>query len=276
VLDAARPQADEGGVQLVIDVPEHPVEVEADIARMQQLQVNLLNNAIRYSPRGSSVNYSLSLSGGQAVVAVADQGDGIAPDVLPHIFEPFFQAGYRRPGQKGMGLGLSLARAIAQAHGGDIEATSDGIGKGARFEVRMPLAEAREVVAVLPVPTGKTNPRLVLLIDDDVDSRELLGVLLEHSGHDVIQAGTAREGLDLLLSHRPRAAIVDIGLPDMSGLELARRARTELGSDGTKLIALTGFGQQKDRDAAAEAGFDHHLVKPLDFDTIEGVLRTGA
>jgi len=122
-------------------------------------------------------------------------------------------------------------------------------------------------------PRVETNPRLVLLIDDDVDSRELLGVLLEHAGHDVIQAGTAREGLDLLLSHRPRAAIVDIGLPDMSGLELARRARTELGSDGTKLIALTGFGQQKDRDAAAEAGFDHHLVKPLDFDTIETVLH---
>jgi CheY-like chemotaxis protein len=172
-----------------------------------------------------------------------------------------------------MGLGLSLARAIALAHGGDIAATSDGPGKGSRFEVRMPLVEARQPAVVVPVPTAETNPRLVLLIDDDADSRELLGVLLEHAGHDVIQAGTAREGLDLLLAHRPRAAIVDIGLPDMSGLELARRARSELGPDGTKLIALTGFGQQKDRDAATEAGFDHHLVKPLDFDTIEGVLH---
>jgi two-component system, chemotaxis family, CheB/CheR fusion protein len=273
ILDAARPQADEGGVKLVLDIPDEPIDVEADIARLQQLQVNLLNNAIRYSPHGGTVTYSMKRVGGQAVVVVEDEGDGITADVLPHIFEPFFQAGYRRPGQKGMGLGLSLARAIALAHGGDISATSDGPGKGARFEVRIPLAAARQP-AVAPAPQpAETNPRLVLLIDDDVDSRELLGVLLEHAGHDVIQAGTAREGLDLLLSHRPRAAIVDIGLPDMSGLELARRARSELGSDGTKLIALTGFGQQKDRDAAAEAGFDHHLVKPLDFDTIETVLH---
>jgi two-component system CheB/CheR fusion protein len=273
VLDAARPQADEAGVTLALDIPPEPIEVEADIARLQQLQVNLLNNAIRYSPHGSTVTYSMRRIGGEAVVVVEDQGDGIAPEVLPHIFEPFFQAGYRRPGQKGMGLGLSLARAIALAHGGDIAATSDGPGKGARVEVRIPLAAARQVAVPIIEPRVETNPRLVLLIDDDVDSRELLGVLLEHAGHDVIQAGTAREGLDLLLSHRPRAAIVDIGLPDMSGLELARRARTELGSDGTKLIALTGFGQQKDRDAAAEAGFDHHLVKPLDFDTIETVLH---
>ena len=275
VLDAARPQADEAGVKLVVELPDVPVEVEADIARMQQLQINLLNNAIRYSPRDATVKFSLRRNGSEAVVVVQDDGDGIAPDILPQIFEPFFQATNRRPGQKGMGLGLSLARAIAQAHGGDITASSDGVGKGARFEVRIPLAAARQPQAEPPPPLVETNPRLVLLIDDDVDSRELLGVLLEHAGHDVIQAGTAREGLDLLLAHRPRAAIVDIGLPDMSGLELARRARTELGPDGTKLIALTGFGQQKDREAAHEAGFDHHLVKPLDFDTIETVLRDG-
>ena len=274
VLDAARPQAEEAGVHLVVDVGEQPIEVEADVARMTQLQINLLNNAIRYSPRDATVNYSMRRNGAEAVVVVQDDGDGISSDILPSIFEPFFQASNRRPGQKGMGLGLSLARAIAQAHGGDIAAASDGPGRGSRFEVRIPMAEARQPLAVTVVQGAETNPRLVLLIDDDADSRELLGVLLEHAGHDVIQAGTAREGLDLLLAHRPRAAIVDIGLPDMSGLELARRARTELGPDGTKLIALTGFGQQKDRDAAAEAGFDHHLVKPLDFDTIEGVLRT--
>jgi two-component system CheB/CheR fusion protein len=273
VLDAARPQADEAGVKLIVDVPREPVEIEADIARMQQLQINLLNNAIRYSPRDATVRYTLRRNGKHAEVIVQDDGDGIAPDILPQIFEPFFQATNRRPGQKGMGLGLSLARAIAQAHGGDIAASSDGVGKGARFEVHIPLADERPVVAPSASSSLETNQRLVLLIDDDVDSRELLGVLLEHAGHDVIQAGTAREGLDLLLAHRPRAAIVDIGLPDMSGLELARRARTELGPDGTKLIALTGFGQQKDRDAAHEAGFDHHLVKPLDFDTIEGVLH---
>jgi two-component system CheB/CheR fusion protein len=274
VLDAARPAADEAGVQLILDVSSEPLEVEADPGRMQQLQVNLLNNAIRFSPHGGAVKYVLRRHSDSAIVCVEDEGDGIQKEILPHIFEPFFQAGVRRPGQKGMGLGLSLARAIAQAHGGDIAARSDGIGKGARFEVRLPLADVRQVAAPTPARPVQTNPRLILLIDDDVDSRELLGVLLEHAGHDVIQAGTAREGLDLLLTQRPRAAIVDIGLPDMSGLELARMARHELGSDGTKLIALTGFGQQKDRDAAHEAGFDHHLVKPLDFDTIETVLQS--
>jgi DNA-binding response OmpR family regulator len=114
--------------------------------------------------------------------------------------------------------------------------------------------------------------RLVLLIDDDTDSRELLAILLRNAGHEVIHAGTATEGLELLLARRPRAAIVDLGLPDMSGLEIARRARASLGDTAMKLIALTGFGQQRDREAAAEAGFDHHLVKPLDFETIESVL----
>ena len=273
VMDTARPQADEAGVEVAVSVPKQPILVDADVGRLQQLQANLLTNAIRYSPRGAHVRFALEVDGEQARIVVEDDGEGISRDNLPHIFEPFFQGVgvRRRPGHKGMGLGLSLARSIAMAHGGEITASSDGEGKGARFEVRMPLARADEAADAdgLNLP----SPRLVLLVDDDVDSRELLGILLEHAGHDVIQAGTAREGIDLLLERRPRAAIVDIGLPDMSGLEVARRVRDSLGQDGVKLIALTGFGQQKDRDAAAAAGFDHHLVKPLDFETIETMLR---
>ncbi|HWM85366.1 MAG TPA: hybrid sensor histidine kinase/response regulator, partial [Kofleriaceae bacterium] len=210
---------------------------------------------------------------GHVTITVADEGDGISLDNLPHIFEPFFQ-GQRRRGT-GMGLGLSLAQAIALAHGGDIKVFSDGEGQGARFVVQIPQASAAQPSATpRAVEPPPANARLVLLVDDDEDSRELLAILLRNAGHEVIHAGTASEGLDLLVSRRPRAAIVDLGLPDMSGLEVARRARASLDGTPLKLIALTGFGQQKDREAAAEAGFDHHLVKPLDFDTIESFLTT--
>jgi two-component system CheB/CheR fusion protein len=273
VMDTARPQAEEAGVEVAVSVPDHEIPVDADVGRLQQLQANLLTNAIRYSPRGAHVRYMLTADQECARIVVEDDGEGITRDNLPHIFEPFFQGVgvRRRPGHKGMGLGLSLARSIAMAHGGEISAHSDGPGKGTRFEVRLPLAVSDEASDAARAEEPST--RLVLLVDDDVDSRELLGILLEHAGHDVIQAGTAREGIELLLERRPRAAIVDIGLPDMSGLEVARRVRDHLGQDGVTLIALTGFGQQKDRDAAAAAGFDHHLVKPLDFETIETMLR---
>jgi two-component system CheB/CheR fusion protein len=272
ILDAARPHAEQAGVELDLAIADEPIMVEADMGRLQQLQVNLLNNAIHHSPLGRSVRYSLGKQGGQAVIIVEDDGDGISPENLLHIFEPFFQ-GQRRRGS-GMGLGLSLAKAIAQAHGGELTASSDGEGLGAHFVVHVPVASAERVHHVSDGVDGAAHadPRLVLLIDDDTDSRELLAILLRNAGHEVIHAGTATEGLALLLARRPRAAIVDLGLPDMSGLEIARRARATLGDTALKLIALTGFGQQKDREAAAEAGFDHHLVKPLDFETIESVL----
>jgi two-component system CheB/CheR fusion protein len=272
VLDAARPQAEEGGVVLLVDVADEPILVEADLGRLQQLQVNLLNNAINHSRPGAEVRYSLDSKSGHAVISVSDEGDGISPDNLPHIFEPFFQ-GQRRRGT-GMGLGLSLAQAIAQAHSGDIRVFSEGEGQGARFVVQLPLAtgQTSELEKERAARASDANHRLVLLVDDDEDSRELLGILLRNAGHEVIHAGTASQGLELLTSRRPRAAIVDLGLPDMSGLEVARRARAELDGVPLKLIALTGFGQQKDREAAADAGFDHHLVKPLDFETIESVL----
>jgi two-component system, chemotaxis family, CheB/CheR fusion protein len=275
VLDAARPQADQAGVVLDVKVDDQPLPVEADIGRLQQLQINLINNAIAHSPPGAVVRYALEREGQQVTITVEDEGDGIAADHLSHIFEPFFQ-GQRRRGS-GMGLGLSLAQAIALAHGGELQAHSDGEDRGARFVVHFPLAsEAHERQPLAPGEARAQDGahRLVLLVDDDEDSRELLAILLRNAGHHVIHAGTGTEGLELLLARKPRAAIVDLGLPDMSGLEIARRARAKLGPTALKLIALTGFGQQKDREAAAEAGFDHHLVKPLDFETIESVLTT--
>ncbi len=279
VMDAARPLAEEIGVQLVVEIPGEPLVVEADLGRLQQLQANLLHNAIRYSPPGATVRYSMEADGDAAVIVVEDQGAGIPADDLPHIFEPFFQGEVRGRGEKGMGLGLPLVQSIAQAHGGEVTATSVE-GRGARFEVRLPRVVAPPV-RTLPAADEPRRARaatesdrsLVLLIDDDSDSRELLGILLSHAGHEVIQAATGGEGLELLVARRPRVAIIDIGLPDMSGLDVARRAREQLDGTPVKLIALTGFGQQRDRENATAAGFDHHLVKPLDFDTIETVLR---
>ena len=217
VMDAARPQAEQGGIQLVLEVHDGPVLVNADPGRLQQLQSNLLNNAIRFSRRGGTVRYRLAIEHDHAVLEVADDGEGIASDVLPHVFEPFFQ-GSSRPSadkgtQQGMGLGLALAQAIAQAHGGEICASSEGEGRGARFTVRLPVSSPRVGPAADEAEAGQVgapvNPRSVLLVDDDRDSRELLGVLLEHAGHEIIHAGTGAEGLEMLLSRRPAAALVE-------------------------------------------------------------------
>ncbi len=269
VMDNVRPLAAEAGVNVHVSVPSEALPVRADFGRLQQLQVNLLNNAVRYSPRGTTVHYTLAREHERAIIRVDDQGVGIPADILPHIFEPFFQGMQNGLGKEGMGLGLSLAQSIARAHDGELTAVSEGADKGSRFEAALPLAKASEEqrAPVSEEPLSERRP--ILLVDDDDDSRELLGVLLENLGHQVLHARTGGQGLELLRARRPRVAIVDIGLPDMSGLEVARAGRTTMESKEMKLIALTGFGQERDRLAALQAGFDLHLVKPVDIDVLE-------
>lgn len=271
-LDATRPRADRESIKLDVALPNEPVFVRADATRLQQVIVNLAQNAINHSKAGDTITISLSVDGEDAVVLVADEGIGIAPESLPQLFEPFFQASRRS--RAGLGLGLSLARSIARAHGGDIVAASGGVGHGARFEVRLPIIdEGAETGVDLAAPrNGRAGTPTVVLVDDDTEGRQSLGVLLQNAGYEVLEAGDGTSGLQLIEKAQPSVAVLDIGLPDISGLEVARRVRRNFGPNQVRLIALTGFGRQNDREAAVEAGCDMHLVKPIDFATLERVI----
>ncbi|HET6628880.1 MAG TPA: chemotaxis protein CheB [Woeseiaceae bacterium] len=273
-LDATKPRADRESIALEVDMPADPVQVKADGTRLQQVVVNLIQNAINHSTSDQTVQVSVGLTGrARALIRVRDQGSGITEEALPQVFEPFFQASRRS--ETGMGIGLSLARSIVQAHRGEIRATSDGPGKGALFEVRLPLAvNGTDAAAEKQVAggAGAAEKSTILLIDDDEESRESMGVLLRGSGYEVHEARDGSEGLKLIDKIVPSVVVLDVGLPDISGLEVARTVRRKFGWKQVRLVALTGFGRQTDREAAIEAGCDMHLVKPIDFQTLEKVI----
>jgi two-component system CheB/CheR fusion protein len=271
-MDVTRPRGIREHVRLEVRSSPEPVYVRADAARMQQVIVNLTQNAINHSGADKVVMVTLATDGDNALVRIEDNGEGISREALPRIFEPFFQASRRS--SSGMGLGLSLARSIVRAHGGDIVAASQGLGRGARFEVRLPLVDMLSETVVDPPAQHRDGggPPLIVLVDDDAESRESLGILLRRSGYEVFEAGDAMGGLELIERVVPGVAVIDIGLPDVSGLEMARRVRRKFGANQVRLIALTGFGRQDDREAAIEAGCDMHLVKPIDFSTLESVI----
>lgn len=271
-MDVTRPRGVREQVRLEVRSSPDPVYVRADAARMQQVIVNLTQNAINHAGADKVVIVTLAIEGDNALVRVEDNGEGISREALPHIFEPFFQASRRSA--SGMGLGLSLARSIVRAHGGDIVAASQGLGRGARFEVRLPLVDMLTETLVDPPVQHRDGggAPTIALVDDDGESRESLGILLRRAGYEVFEAGDAAGGLELIERVVPGVAVIDIGLPDMSGLEMARRVRRKFGANQVRLIALTGFGRQEDREAAIEAGCDMHLVKPIDFATLESVI----
>ncbi|MBN1238839.1 MAG: PAS domain S-box protein [Gammaproteobacteria bacterium] len=273
-MDVVKPRAMRESIKLNVELPAEPIRIKADASRLQQMIVNLAQNAINHSAGGQTIELRLFAQRNEAVIRIRDEGVGISAEALPRLFEPFFQASRRS--REGMGLGLSLALSIARAHGGDICARSAGLGKGATFEVRLPLMKPEdmsETMTDLPaLDAGYPDSGTVLLVDDDDASRESVAQLLRKSGYEVLEAGTGLEGLRLIEEVMPSVAILDVGLPDISGLEVARRTRKKFGSKQIRLIALTGFGRQEDREAAIEAGCDMHLVKPIDFSTLEKVI----
>jgi signal transduction histidine kinase/CheY-like chemotaxis protein len=255
-------------------VPEEHVVVLGDPVRLEQILNNLLTNALKYTPERGRIAVSVTCADGQALLRVADTGVGIDADVLPRIFEPFTQAPHSLDrAQGGMGLGLSVVRALARLHHGDVSVQSAGLGRGSTFTVRVPLARgARELataaVSAAPLPVA---PRHILIVEDGADHRETLQELLESQGHHVAIAVDGEGGVERALALRPEVALVDIGLPRLDGYEVARRIRQAIGP-GILLIALTGYGQPDDKARAAAAGFDVHVTKPLDIDVLEGLI----
>ena len=271
-MDATRPHAAHRSVTLDVDMTRGPVQVSGDASRLQQVIVNLTQNAINHSRDGGHVVLSLSSDDEYAVISVSDQGSGISPEALPQVFEPFFQDAPSRNG--GLGLGLSLAQAVAFGHNGRITAESDGIGKGATFRLYLPLGDDTSETwsGLLPRKEHHGGHTDVLLIDDDEAAREGVAILLRKSGYNVTVAKDGAEALALVDDVKPSVALIDIGLPDMSGLDVARRVREKYARKQIRLIALTGYGRQEDREAALEAGCDMHLVKPVEFSTLERVI----
>ena len=264
-LEAQRHAVEAKRQRLGVFLHEGAVEVIGDPVRLQQVLGNLVNNASKYTPAGGAIDVSLAAEEGQAVLRVRDDGSGIPKDKLEEVFGLFVQANpslARTEG--GLGIGLTLVKRIVDLHGGTVRAHSEGPGRGAEFVVRLPLAPGVPRPAALTSPApALPKPQRILVIEDHQDGREALVATLERYGHEVLEAGTGEKGLDLAGRHRPTIVLVDIGLPDIEGYEVGRELRRTLG-DGVRLVALTGYGQPRDRALAVEAGFDAHLVKPVD------------
>ncbi|QGZ38589.1 phospho-acceptor domain-containing protein [Pseudoduganella flava] len=258
---------------LHVNVPETPVIVNGDPTRLAQVLVNLLNNAAKYTPEGGKIDLDVACRDGHAEIRVCDNGIGIPPAALAGIFDMFSQlepALTRSRG--GLGIGLALARGIVELHDGTIAADSGGTGCGSAFTVRLPLAAGHAAPAPSVLPDLPRDLR-VLVVDDNADAAAMLSQALALSGCAVAVAHSAEAACEAARAFRPTVALLDIGLPDMTGYDLARRLRAMPEGASALLIATTGWGQPKDRERALAAGFDHHLTKPIDLALLAGLLR---
>jgi PAS domain S-box-containing protein len=244
-----------------------PVWVRGDADRLEQVISNILGNAVKYTLPGGCIRVSLCEQDGNALLSVADDGLGIAPELLPRIFDPFVQ-GERTldRSQGGLGVGLTLVHRLVHLHGGTVQAHSDGVGRGSRFTVTLPSIPApEEETANAPLSMGRpcANRRRVLLIEDNQDARESFKLILQLQGHEVLEAEDGVSGLNMLLAERPDVALIDVGLPGLDGYQVAARFRASGQGAASKLVALTGYGTADARDRSRQSGFDHHLIKPV-------------
>lgn len=276
-LEAMRPLFEQGRHELTVSLPPSSLHVEGDAVRIEQVLTNLLNNAAKYTDAGGRIGVTIERQGTDAIVRVRDSGIGIAPEMLPRIFDLFVQAERRLDrSQGGVGIGLTLVRKLVELHGGRIRAHSEGVGQGSEFVVALPaLAEPRRPLAVdsngddsHPLPK-----RRVLVVDDNPDSAETLALLLRLAGQDVRTAFDGPAALAEANDFRPDLVLLDIGMPGMDGYQVAQRLRKELDFRDQTLVALTGWGQDEDRRRSEEAGFDRHLVKPVEMKVLMELLR---
>ncbi len=269
-IELNRPLIDLRGHKLSINLPPRPVWLEGDATRLAQVLGNLLNNAAKYTTDKGAITVSAEVEGDQVVLCVRDSGIGIPADLLPHIFDLFTQGDRSLDrSQGGLGIGLTLVRQLVELHGGSVMAASAGPGQGSQFEVRLPLALSQVMpasvhIAPEPATVSSARPRRVLLVDDNTDTVESMAALLDIEGHDVRTATHAATAIELAETFRPHAVVLDIGLPVMDGYEVARRLRQLPHMDKALLLAVTGYDKPEDRRRSKEAGFDYHLVKPVD------------
>jgi CheY-like chemotaxis protein len=255
---------------LSVQLPNERLWVDGDAVRLAQILANLLNNAARYTQKGGQIALRARREGAQAVVSVRDNGPGFAPADLPQLFE-MFGRGAR---STGLGIGLALARRLAEMHSGTLAGASEGASKGAEFTLRLPLAEAGDQSAAASTAQGAAVPqRRILVVDDNRDAADSLAMILKLLGADVQVAHDGQEALAAYDRYHPGVVLLDIGMPGMDGYEVARQLRVRMNGERAALVALTGWGQEQDRQRSQEAGFDHHLVKPAEIAALEALLR---
>lgn len=271
-IDALRPQLAEAGLELSLTLPARAIHLDADPVRLAQIVFNLLNNAAKYTPSGGRVALSAERHDDQALLTVADSGVGMDAGTLGRIFEMFFQVSDSTPrSNSGLGIGLWLARRLAELHGGSIEAMSDGPGRGSRFQVRLPALPESAATRRRSAPPriAADAPRHVLIADDNRDITESLAQLLRLTGHQVAVAHDGQQAVEVVAARAPEVVLLDISMPGIDGYETCRRLRQLPGGDKLLILALTGYGQDDDRRRADDAGFDGHILKPVRLATLQ-------
>jgi len=275
-METSRPLIEAVDHQLTLAFPPEPLIVDGDPVRLAQVFANLLNNSAKYTDAGGEIGITARREGGWAVISVRDTGAGIPREMLPSVFELFTQIDrHADRAQGGLGIGLTLVKSLVEMHGGTVQANSAGLGQGSEFVVRLPLVSDKrpaELSGTPEISTSLLKPRRVLVVDDNRDAAESMGILLKLLGADVHVAYSGAEALEALPAYRPDVVILDIGMPGMDGYEVARRIRRQPEFQKVTLIALTGWGQDKDRRQSQTAGFDYHLIKPADVDALQALL----
>jgi signal transduction histidine kinase len=280
-VETSRPLLEERRHRFDIQLPAETIFVEADPTRLTQVILNLLNNAAKYTDEGGCIGLIVERQDSEVVLRVRDSGMGIAAEMLPRIFEPFMQVEHTlERAQGGLGIGLTLVRRLVELHGGAVQAFSEGRGRGSEFVIRLPTvsqptpAAGDDRASPPELQAQKSDLRWrILIVDDNRDSAESLAMLLRFLGHEVRTAYDGEAGLRAAEQFAPDVVLLDIGLPRLSGLEVARRLRQGLGLRDALLIAMTGYGQEEDKRRTHEAGFNAHLVKPVDFGELQGLLE---
>jgi signal transduction histidine kinase len=275
-VEVARPRMDGDGHTLSIDLPDETLMVEGDAVRLCQIFGNLLHNAAKFTPSGGTIQLRAAKVDGTVRISVVDNGIGIQANDVDSIFDLFSQGDFRSGKMReGLGIGLSLVRSLVELHGGMVTVASPGAGLGSAFEVRLPLQSGQaEPVKAAAADAEPALPSRVLVVDDNIDAADMIASLLELEGHQVATRYNAREALDCAVEFQPEVVLLDIGLPDLDGYEVARQLRRLPEMEKVVLVAVTGFGRESDRDKAFAAGFNLHLVKPVTPGTLRLTVRS--
>jgi PAS domain S-box-containing protein len=276
-LETAQPQLTSAGVTLTVAMPPEPLLLDADATRISQVILNLLTNAAKFTPTGGRVSVTATRQNERVLVTVRDTGIGISPDDQEKVFGMFVQLNRdMRRSQTGLGIGLTLVKQMTEMHGGSVAVWSAGLGQGSEFTINLPLAVPSQTGVSQPqVPAADRGPLKILVADDSQDGADSLSFLLKAAGHTVFTAYDGRSAIALAEKERPDVLLLDIGMPEVSGYEVARAVRREAWGRPMRLIALTGWGQAEHRRRSLEVGFDDHLVKPVELDLLENVLQLG-
>jgi signal transduction histidine kinase/ActR/RegA family two-component response regulator len=265
-VETCRPLIDSRRQQLTLDISAHPICVDGDLSRLTQVTTNLLNNASKYTDPGGAISVSVQSRGAEVDVKIKDNGSGIPPETLPHVFDLFVQSDRALArAQGGLGIGLTVVRRLVEMHGGTVSAFSAGTDQGSEFVVTLPVFEALPVAALAEKPQFAVERQYrIVLIEDNVDTNQATTTLLQMMGHKVLSSFDGIAGVNLVLSSRPQVVLCDVGLPGLDGYGVVRKLKDQVQGPMPCMIALTGYGRPEDREAALNAGFDIHLVKPVD------------